>query len=271
MRDKDACLVVMAEWKPEIVIHAAGRVGGIQANIADPVGFLIDNLLIGCNVVSAARQAGIAGLLNLGSSCMYPRNAVNPLAEESVLSGPLEPTNEGYALAKIVVARLCEYISRIEGFSYRTAIPCNIFGPYDKFDPVTSHLVPGIIDKVHRALRDGHRSVEIWGDGSARREFMYSGDLADGLWHLVGRLDEMPEMVNLGVGTDHSILEYYQTVAEIIGWQGQFIFDLDRPVGMQKKLVATARQKALGWSPTTSLREGVAQTYKYYLGLPETN
>ena len=246
LRDEDACLVSISNFKPELIIHAAGKVGGIQANIADPVGFLVDNFDVGRNVVMAARKACVPSLLNLGSSCMYPRDAQISLNEESILSGPLEPTNEGYALAKIAVARLCEYISRTDGLSYRTVIPCNIYGPYDKFDPAVSHLVPGIIHKVHQALLNSRQEVEIWGDGSARREFMFSADLADGLWHLVDLLEEMPSTVNLGVGFDRTILEYYQIVAETIGWQGQFTFDLGQPAGMKQKLVATTAAGGVG-------------------------
>ncbi len=269
LRDECGCFALIRKFRPDLIIHAAGKVGGIQANIADPVGFLVDNFDIGRNIVMAARRAEVPGLLNLGSSCMYPRDAENPLDEDSLLSGPLESTNEGYALAKSAVARLCEYVSRTDGLMYRTAIPCNLFGPYDKFDPAVSHLVPGIISKVHRALRDGSREVEIWGDGSARREFMYSADLADGIWHLADKLDEMPGIVNLGVGNDRTVLEYYQAVAEAVGWRGRFSFNLERPVGVRRKLVSISRQTALGWSPSTSLREGIALTYQYFLGLPE--
>lgn len=269
--DDNKCLDFIKEYRPDLIIHAAGKVGGIQANIADPVGFLVNNFDMGRNIVMAARRAEVPALLNLGSSCMYPRDARNPLDEDCVLSGPLEPTNEGYALAKIAVSRLCDYVSQKDGLNYRTAIPCNIFGPYDKFDPAVSHLVPGIIRKVHAALRNGHQEVEIWGDGSARREFMFSADLAEGIWHLAERLEEIPGMVNLGVGEDHTILEYYEAVAEVVGWHGRFTFDLERPVGMQQKLVSTTRQTTLGWSPSTSLHEGIALTYEYFLGLSEAN
>ncbi len=265
--DKNACMSLVSDVRPDLIIHAAGKVGGIQANSSDPAGYLVENYDMGRNVVMAARRAKVPRLLNLGSSCMYPKDALNPFTEDSLLSGAFETTNEGYALAKTSVARLCEYVGQADSLSYRTAIPCNIYGPFDKFDPTVSHLVPGIIHKIHCALIREHHTVEIWGNGAARREFMFSADLADGLWHLAGRLDDAPGMVNLGVGEDLTVLEYYQTVAEIIGWEGKFTFNLDRPVGMQRKLVDTTRQSELGWSPSTSLREGITLTYEYYLEL----
>ena len=168
--------------KPDLVIHAAGKVGGIQANIREPVGFLMDNLDMGRNLVWASHQAGVKHLINLGSSCMYPRNHSKPLHEDMVLKGELEPTNEGYALAKVMTAKLCEYIMRENDcYQYKTLIPCNIYGRYDNFDPAQSHLVPAIIHKINQAKQKGQQIVEIWGDGKARREFMYAGDLADAM------------------------------------------------------------------------------------------
>jgi len=270
LTDARACLAFLQQVKPDLIIHTAGKVGGIQANMADPVGFLVANLTCGCNIVTAARQAGVPALLNLGSSCMYPRNAPNPLAEESLLTGPLEPTNEGYALAKVAVARLCALISQQDGLTYRTVIPCNIFGRHDTFDPTRSHLVPGIIHKTHCALKGKQSRIEIWGDGHARREFMYSVDLADGIWHLVRRLHAMPALVNLGVGEDHSILEYYKAAADVIGWQGTYLFNPDKPAGMPQKLVSIEQQTQLGWAPRTSLQDGIGMAYEYYLSRPET-
>ncbi len=250
----------------EAVIHCAGRVGGIQANIANPAGFLVENLEMGINTVQAAQEAGVKRLLNLGSSCMYPREAENPLREEQILTGALEPTNEGYALAKIAVSRHCDYLSAMHGdLSYRTLVPCNLYGRHDKFDPAVSHLVPAIIRKVHEAKRDGADTVEIWGDGTARREFMYGADMADGVWSAFLRIDDMPQVMNIGIGTDHSVNDYYAAAAEVIGWQGRFVHDLDRPTGMKQKLVSTARQEAFGWQPKVSLRDGIRQTYDYFL------
>jgi len=264
--DSQAVGVWLEKTRPDLVIHCAGRVGGIQANIREPVRFLLDNLDMGRNLIGAARAAGIKRLLNLGSSCMYPRNAPNPLREEMVLTGELEPTNEGYALAKIVTARLCEYVSReTPEYRYKTLIPCNVYGPHDKFDPANSHLVPAVIRKIHEAVQTKLEQVEIWGDGSARREFMYAGDLADCLYHAVTRFDTLPDTMNVGVGQDATINEYYRTAAEVVGFGGHFVHDLTKPVGMKQKLVATGKADKWGWRAKTSLREGMEITYQFFL------
>ncbi|GAB3649071.1 GDP-L-fucose synthase family protein [Ramlibacter alkalitolerans] len=268
LRDARATADFIRKLQPEIVIHAAGRVGGIQANIAAPVDFLVTNLDLGRNIVMAAREAGVPRLLNLGSSCMYPREAHNPLTESAVLQGELEPTNEGYALAKIAVARLCQYVGRERPeLSYKTLIPCNLYGPHDKFDPKHSHLVPAIIHKVHTAKVQGRAEVEIWGDGSARREFMFAPDLADAIWRAVGAFDPLPQMMNVGVGRDHSVNDYYRIAAEVIGWDGRFVHDTSKPAGMKQKLVSTELQAAWGWAPATSLEDGIRATYNHYLSL----
>ncbi|RAM61660.1 nodulation protein NolK [Herbaspirillum rubrisubalbicans] len=254
------------QHQPEVVVHAAGRVGGIQANMRDPVAFLTENLDMGRNVVMAARQAGVKRLLNLGSSCMYPRNAPNPLAEQTVLTGELEPTNEGYALAKIMVARLCDYIGREDAsLQYRTLIPCNLYGRHDKFDPKHSHLVPAVIHKIHHAKVQGRDEVDIWGSGKVRREFMYAGDLADCMWRALEHFETLPAYLNVGLGKDLSILDYYHAVARIVGFDGKFVHDLSKPEGMAQKLVDTSRLEAWGWRATTALESGIAQTYQFYL------
>ncbi len=266
LRDRERVGRYLHEQRIEGIIHCAGRVGGIQANIANPVGFLVENLEMGVNLVQAAAEAGVQRLLNLGSSCMYPRAASNPLHEAQILTGALESTNEGYALAKLAVSRLCDYHVRMDpALTYRTVVPCNLYGRHDKFDPAVSHLVPAIIRKIHDAVRTGAGTVEIWGDGTARREFMYGADMADGVWTAFNRIEELPNLMNLGVGRDHSINEYYAAAAEVIGWSGQFVHDLDRPVGMQQKLISTERQEAFGWQPRTTLREGLRLTYDFFL------
>lgn len=267
LRDYGAVRSYVREHLPDVVVHAAGKVGGIQANMAHPVDFLLVNLDLGRNIVSAAREAGVPRLLNLASSCMYPRSAPNPLAEDMILKGELEPTNEGYALAKIVTARLCEYIRREQpSLQYKTLIPCNLYGRHDKFAPEYSHLIPAIIHKVHSALKDGRDTVDIWGDGTARREFMYAGDVADAVMHVLEHFGVAPDMVNIGLGHDYSINEYYTVVAEVVGWKGRFQHDLSKPVGMKQKLTSIERQRALGWMPATSLRDGIEKTYEFYLG-----
>jgi GDP-L-fucose synthase len=266
--DFSAVHAYLLEHKPDMVIHAAGKVGGIQANMREPVGFLMDNLDMGRNIVWAARQAGIKRLINLGSSCMYPRNHSEPLIEEMVLKGELEPTNEGYALAKVVTARLCEYIMREDAsFQYKTLIPCNLYGRHDKFDPVHSHLIPAIIHKVYQAKQAGQTAVEIWGDGTARREFMYAGDLADAMVRAIKEFDSLPALMNVGLGYDYTINEYYQAAADVMGYTGSFSHELSKPVGMARKLVSVDRQKAWGWAAKSSLREGIEETYSYYLSV----
>lgn len=259
------------EAKPDVIIHAAGRVGGIQANIANPVDFLVTNTDIGRNVILAAYKAGVPQLINLASSCMYPRNATNPLSEALVLQGELEPTNEGYAIAKIFSTRLCEYINRESQkkskslVRYKTLIPCNLFGRHDKFEPEHSHLIPAIIHKVHQAKVTGTTKVDIWGDGTARREFMYAGDLAGAVLQALQDFEKMPDVINIGLGHDHSINEYYAAAAQVIGWQGDFVHDTTKPVGMKQKLVDISRQRGWGWMPSTSLQSGINKTYQFYL------
>lgn len=266
LRDFKAVKAYLAQHQPNMIIHAAGKVGGIQANMREPVSFLMDNLDMGRNIVWAAQQAGVKKLINLGSSCMYPRNHSEPLVEEMVLKGELEPTNEGYALAKVTTARLCEYIMREDAsFQYKTLIPCNIYGRFDKFDPAYSHLVPAIIHKIHQAKANGEQAVEIWGDGTARREFMYGGDLADAIVRAINAFDSLPATMNVGLGHDYTINEYYEAAAAVMGYIGGFEYDLGKPVGMARKLVNIERQQAWGWSAQYNLREGVEKTYRYYL------
>jgi len=266
LRDYAAVKGYLDTHRPDCIVHAAGRVGGIQANIREPVAFLVDNLDMGRNVVMAANAVGIARLVNLGSSCMYPRNAPNPLTEEMILQGELEPTNEGYALAKIMTARLCQYIRREDpALLYKTLVPCNIYGPHDKFDLAHSHMVPAVIRKIHLAKGSGIDTVEVWGDGTARREFMYAGDLADCVFRAIQQLESMPDIMNVGIGEDYTINEYYRVIAEIIGYRGRFVHDLSKPVGMTRKLVSTARADAWGWRCSTALPEGIKKTYEFYL------
>ncbi len=270
LTNRDAVTAVVTSEAPDLVIHSAGRVGGIQANMANPAAFLADNMDMGFNTVLAARTAAVPKLLNLGSSCMYPHNAPNPLHEDSLGKGELEPTNEGYGLAKLAVARLCDFVDQgSDALSYKTLIPCNLYGLHDKFDPKVSHLVPAIIRKLHEAKQSDAETVEIWGDGSARREFMFSDDLADGVWAAVAGFDSLPQTMNIGLGYDYSINEYYAEAAKVIGWGGEFTHDLSRPTGMKQKLLDVSAQTAFGWSPSTSLADGIAQTYAHFQDLLE--
>lgn len=265
LSDYQAVRIFIETCQPDLVIHAAGQVGGIQANMNDPVGFLINNLDIGRNVIMSAFEVGVPTLINLSSSCMYPRDRTHPLRESDIMTGQLEPTNEGYALAKIVSTKLCDYIGRTRpDLSYHTVIPCNLYGRHDKFDPETSHLVPAIIAKVSAAKASGEDEVEIWGDGTARREFMYAADLADAVWRAAEQPETLPQIMNLGLGKDYTILEYYETVARELGWTGSFRFNLDRPVGMQRKLTDISLQRKWGWTATTSLQDGIRNTIRFY-------
>lgn len=251
--------------KPDFIVHAAGRVGGIQANMKYPVQFLIENLDINRNIMLAARDANIRKMLNLGSSCMYPRDAENPLMEEVILKGELEPTNEGYALAKILGMNLAKYIHQEQKeFNFKTLIPCNLFGKYDKFDPQSSHLLPAIIHKTYQAMKNNSPSVEIWGTGEARREFLYAGDFADCLVECIKRFDEVPQVMNVGLGFDYSVNEYYQAAKEVIGYKGQFVHDLTKPVGMKQKLVSVEKLQKFGWKAKRSLVESLEETYQFY-------
>jgi len=250
---------------PDVVIHCAGLVGGIQANIQAPFDFCNINLQLGINVVNAALSTGVKKLINLGSSCMYPRNAENPLAEEQILKGELEPTNEGYAIAKVAVASLCEYASKQHDVLYKTYIPCNLFGLWDKFDPKNSHMIPGVIRKIHEAKTKGSDTVDIWGDGLARREFMFASDLADFILYTLGNYSDVPQNINVGIGADYSVNEFYESIADVIQYKGEFIHDLSKPVGMKQKLVDISKQNKLGWAPKTSLKDGIKQTYEFFL------
>ena len=266
LTNSEAVYAYISANKPDLVIHAAGHVGGIQANTAQPVVFLERNAAIGRNIIMAAYNAGVRSLLNIASTCMYPRACENPLREDMLLTGALEPTNEGYALAKIMATRLCQYISREdENMLYRTIIPCNLFGRYDKFNPRNSHLLPAIIHKIHLAKLNNDPSVEIWGDGEARREFMYAGDISDAIMKAASNMDALPDLMNCGIGYDHTINSYYKAVADVLGWYGEFKYDLSKPVGMNQKLCATDRQLEWGWSAPTSLSDGIKATYDFYL------
>lgn len=256
----------LAKHNPDFVIHAAGVVGGIQANISNPVKFFVDNMLMGVNLITAARESGVKYLMNMGSSCMYPRNIEYALSEDLILKGELEPTNEGYALAKVAAARLCDYITRENSdLLYKTIIPCNLYGKYDKFDEENSHMIPAVIRKLVVAVNEKSDSVDIWGDGEARREFMYAEDLADFVFYAINNFSVMPQNLNVGLGQDYSINDYYKTIAKITGYTGAFKHDLTKPVGMKRKLIDNTLLTEFGWKSETDLNQGVAKTYQYFL------
>lgn len=265
LQDRDAVQKRIRCEKPDLIIHAAGLVGGIQANIKEPVRFLLENTDMGLNVISSAVSAGVKNLINLGSSCMYPKDNDSPLTEDAVLKGQLEPTNEGYALAKIVSTRLCEYIARENSFfNYKTFIPCNLYGRYDKYDDSHSHLIPAVIKKIHEANLVGRQTIDIWGDGLARREFMNVRDLVDFIYFAMGQLEALPQNINIGIGHDYSISDYYKVIASVVGFNGDFVHDLSKPVGMNRKLVDVTAVNKLGWHHKVALREGIAEAYECY-------
>lgn len=248
----------------DAVIHCAAKVGGIQANIADPVGFLVDNLAMNEAVIMGAAEAGISRLIFLGSSCMYPKDFRQPLLESDLLCGPLEPTNEGYALSKITGAKMCEYVARQSGVDYRTLIPCNLFGEEDHFGSAASHLVAAVITKIVDARESGQETVEIWGTGEARREFLFVDDLARYIVALLDDVKSVPSYLNLGYGKDFSITEYYHMVADIAGYKGSFSYNPAMPEGMARKLMDSSQAQALGWDPKVSMEKGLALAVRAY-------
>ncbi|SFD94860.1 NAD-dependent epimerase/dehydratase family protein [Blastococcus tunisiensis] len=251
---------------PDLIIHAAGRVGGIAANAAANALFLYENTMMGLNVLEAARLAGVPRVLNLGSSCIYPKDRDEQLREDDLHTGPLEPTNEGYAVAKIAVLKYAAMLRNDDPrCDYKTAIPCNLYGPGDHFEPPRSHMVPSAIRKIDDARRAGDAEVEIWGDGTARREFMYVGDLVDFVGHAIERWDTLPPLVNVGLGHDYTINEYYAEIADVVGWGGTFVHDTSKLVGMKRKLLSVDLADAWGWKAPTSLTDGLRRTYEHYL------
>lgn len=250
--------------RPEFVFDAAARVGGIIANSEKPVEFLIENLTIQNNVIQAAADFGAAKLLFLGSSCIYPKLAPQPISEDSLLTGPLEPTNDAYALAKIAGIKLCQAYAKQYGKNFISAMPTNLYGPNDNFDLRTSHVLPALIRKVHEAKASGARSVSVWGTGTPRREFLHVDDLADACLFLLKNYDS-PEIVNIGCGEDVSIRELAETVRETLGFDGDLVFDTSKPDGTPRKLLNIEKIRSLGWTPRIPLREGILDAYAWFL------
>jgi GDP-L-fucose synthase len=250
--------------RPEAIFLAAARVGGIMANNSYPAEFLYDNLAIEMNVIEAARRHGVAKLLLLGSVCIYPRLAPQPILEESLLTGPLEPTNEAYAIAKIAGLKLAAAYRRQYGCDFISAMPVNLYGPEDNFDPVASHVIPALIRKADDARRDGADAFAIWGSGKPRREFLHTDDCADALVFLM-RHYSSAETINIGSGADIPILDLAQLVARTVGFSGAILTDTSKPDGTPARLVSAEKIKALGWRPKISLNTGLAETYRWYL------
>jgi GDP-L-fucose synthase len=260
LREQAAVRIWMAEAKPDVVIVAAAKVGGILANDSFPAEFLYDNLMIEANLIEAARQERAQKLLFLGSSCIYPKLADQPIKEEALLTGPLEPTNEWYAIAKIAGIKLCQSYRRQYGCDFISALPTNLYGPGDNYDLAGSHVLPALIRKAHEAKNSGAASIEIWGTGSPRREFLHVDDLADGCIFLLKNYSDEGH-INLGSGTDITIAELTEKVCEIVGFVGEIIKDTSKPDGTPRKLMSGDKLAAMGWSPSIDLHEGITSTY----------
>jgi len=259
--DQAAVHAFFREVRPEFVFVAAARVGGIAANASQQADFLYENLVIAANVIHAAADV-VDKLLFLGSSCIYPREAPQPIREEALLTGPLEWTNEGYAIAKIAGLKLCEHYQRQYGKRFISAMPTNLYGPGDNFHPEHSHVIPGMMRRFHEAKAAGRQEAVVWGSGTPRREFLHVDDLAEALYLLM-QVYEEPLFVNVGSGTDSTIAELAHAMAEAVGFTGSVTFDRSKPDGTPRKLLDASRMQALGWRPSIPLREGLARTYAW--------
>jgi len=264
LRDTQAVDRFFAAEKPAAVVLAAAKVGGIKANNDQPVEFLVENLQVQNNVIRAAHQNGARKLMFLGSSCIYPKHAPQPIPESALLSGPLEPTNEAYAIAKIAGIKLCQAYSREYGANFISAMPTNLYGPNDNFDLVSSHVLPALLRKAHTAKQEGQRELVVWGSGKPRREFLHVDDLAAACVFLLEKYDN-PEIVNVGCGEDISIRELAELICEIVGFEGKLAWDTTKPDGTPRKLLDVSKIHSLGWRHRIGFREGIARTYKWFL------
>ena len=262
--DREATSDFFQHHRPDAVVFAAAKVGGIVANNTYPVEFLAENLQMATSAIEAAFHSGVRRFLFLGSTCIYPRDCPQPIQESSLLSGPLEQTNEAYALAKIAGLKLCQYYRREYGVMFHSAMPTNLYGPGDNYHPEHSHVLPALIRRFHEAKCEEAESVTVWGTGTPRREFLYVDDLADAIVHLIG-LDDPPDWVNVGTGVDQTILELAEQVAETVGYRGRVQTDPDRPDGTPIKCTDVSRLHALGWRHQVDLTEGLRRTYESFL------
>ncbi|MCF7779645.1 NAD-dependent epimerase/dehydratase family protein [Sulfitobacter sp. M220] len=273
LTDQAAVRDFMATELPDVVILAAAKVGGIMANNSYPADFIYENLMIECNVIHQAFGAGVKQLLQLGSSCIYPRDAAQPMAEEALLTGTLEPTNEPYAIAKIAGIKLCESYNRQYGVDYRSVMPTNLYGPGDNFHPQNSHVLPALIRRFHEATDDGVAEVVIWGTGKPMREFLHVDDMAEASLFVLdlprdvyaARTQPMRSHINVGTGRDVSIAELAQMVAEVTGFKGRLVFDRSKPDGTMRKLMDVSRLADMGWRARIGLNDGLRGTYDWFL------
>ena len=250
---------------PEFIFHLAGHIGGIKANMTRPVEFIYENLLTAMNVIHAAHENKAARLMYIGSSCIYPRDCPQPMKEKHMLTGKLEPTNEGYALAKISGIKLCEYLHRQHGCDFFSLLPCNLYGYHDHFEPEDSHVLSALIYKMHSAKVSGSPSVEIWGTGKSRREFLFADDFADAMVFFMNyEKAELPRMINIGSGEDHTIKEIANMIRDVVGYKGELTYNADQPDGMPRKLLDASRARDLGWQSRIALRDGLDKTFRWY-------
>ncbi len=272
LTDTAAVRDFMQSEKPDQVILAAARVGGISANNTYPAQFIYENLMIECNVIHQAYEAGVHKLMQLGSSCIYPREAPQPMAEDALLTGVLEPTNEPYAIAKIAGIKLCESYNRQYGTDYRSVMPSNLYGPGDNFHPENSHVLPALVRRFHAAVQTGQEEVVIWGSGTPMREFLHVDDMADASLFVMNLPFEtyskhtkpMQSHINVGTGTDVTIRELAETIARVTGYQGRLVFDPSKPDGAPRKLMDVRRLSRLGWQASIGLEEGIESTYAWF-------
>jgi len=262
--DSEAVTKFFRNEKPEVVIFAAAKVGGIKANNEQPVEFLLENLRVQNNVIAAAHESGVRKFLFLGSSCIYPKLAPQPIPESALLSGPLEPTNEAYAIAKIAGVKLCQAFSREYGANFISAMPTNLYGPNDNFDLETSHVLAALLRKAYEAKKSSARELVVWGTGTPRREFLHVDDCASACLFLLEKYDS-PEIINVGCGEDISIHELAELICDVVGFDGELSWDKTKPDGTPRKLLDLSKLRGLGWTPTIPLRDGIAQTYEWFL------
>ena len=264
LRDAGAVRAWLRATRPDVAVIAAARVGGILANSRFPADFLHDNLAIADACIDGARDAGVGRLLFLGSSCIYPRDTAQPITEDALLTGPLEATNQWYAIAKIAGVKLCQAYRRQHGCDFISAMPTNLYGPGDNFHPDHSHVLPALLRRIHEAKRDGLSQITVWGTGAPKREFLHVDDLADACVHLLGHYhDEAP--INVGTGVDVAIRDLVSIIADVVGWTGDIHYDTTKPDGTPRKWLDVSRLSALGWAARTPLHDGIAQTYRWYL------
>jgi len=264
LTDESAVAKFFADAPPDVVVVAAAKVGGIKANNEYPVEFLLENLRIQNNIIRSAFEAGVRKLLFLGSSCIYPKFAPQPIPETALLTGPLEPTNEAYAIAKIAGIKLCQAYAREYGATFISVMPTNLYGPNDSFDLETSHVLPALLRKAHDAKTRNENKLIVWGTGKPRREFLHVDDLASACLLLLEKYDS-PEIVNIGCGEDITVRELAELICDVVGFNGELVWDATKPDGTPRKLLDITKIRALSWQPTIPLRQGIAQTYEWFL------